>query len=373
MSNSARITALDGVRGLATLMVLESHFLFNDTYNKAWWYPIPYAGWLGVDLFFILSGFLITGILLHTKTRAHYFRDFYRRRILRIFPLYYAVLLFAVFAILVIDRQPEHLWNGYDSLAWFFAFIPNVALALKGYWVWQTNWAGLNHLWSLAVEEQFYLIWPLVVFLLPRKALLVLCLVLLGSAEYLRDWTNVLFDGPWVRQPGLAGYVLPFSHMDGLAAGSLLAILVNLKVFKWDRLEYSLIRDLTFLSGMFWLYWLVTKGESWRISITVLFFSGLVYLALAPFGFVRSFFNGRFLRHLGMYSYALYVFHKMFWQQFEWHIRAPLMDTGMPVWLVQIFYMLACFGITYVLARLSWRFIEQPFLKLKDKWGGSPA
>jgi peptidoglycan/LPS O-acetylase OafA/YrhL len=365
MHISSRIPALDGVRGVATLMVLESHFLFSETYGHAWWFKIPYLGWLGVDLFFMLSGFLITGILLQSKGQPNYFREFYKRRLLRIFPLYYAVLLFSVFAIVVLDRQPEHLWNGYDSLAWFFAFIPNVALALKGYWVWQTNWAGLNHLWSLAVEEQFYIVWPLIVLLLPKRWLVGLCIVILCTQEYAREWTNAIL--PSTRQPGIAAYVLTYCHMDGLAAGSLMAVLINLKAFRWTREEYSLVRDLTFLVGMVWLFWLVAESSAWRLPITVATFFGVLYLALSPHGIVHKIFEWPFFRHIGLYSYGLYVFHQLFKQQYEWHVKDPLVATGMPTDLVQFFYMLICFGITYGLARLSWRFLEKPFLSLKYK------
>lgn len=322
-------------------------------------------GWLGVDLFFVLSGFLITGILLHSKGRDNYFREFYKRRILRIFPLYYAVLLFAVFAIVVLDRMPEHLWHGYDSLAWYFAFIPNVALALKGYWVWQTNWAGLNHLWSLAVEEQFYMVWPLIVLIFPRKGLVALCLTILATQEFTRQWTDTVFVS--TAQPHIASYVLTYCHMDGLAAGSLMAVLINLKWFRWTQAEYVIVRDLTFTAGMVWLYWVVGGIEQWRLPITVAVFFGILYLALSPHGSVHKVFEWRFLRHIGMYSYGLYVFHQLFRQLYEWYVKAPLMATGMSVDLVQILYMLICFGLTYAMARLSWRFLEKPMLMLKDK------
>lgn len=363
MSIFARIPALDGVRGLATLMVLSSHFLFDDVYGKSRWWHIADIGWIGVDLFFVLSGFLITGILLNTKERDNYFGEFYRRRILRIFPLYYAVLLFSVFAIIIIDREPENLWNGYDSLAWFFAFIPNVAIALKGSDLWQTNWAGLHHLWSLAVEEQYYLMWPLVVWLLPRRPLIFFCIALLVSGVYLREWTDHVFGTPW----SYASYVLPYCRMDGLAGGSLLAILLRSGLLRWNKLERDLVRDITFFCFTAMWYLVIAGNSQWRGTIIALMFVGIVYLSLSEQGLLHRIFSTRFLRHIGMYSYGLYVFHQMFRMPYKWYIRDPLEALGLPILAVQIIYMFLALAATYGFARLSWRFLEKPFLDLKER------
>lgn len=360
MSTFARISALDGVRGLATLMVLCSHFLFEDVWHDCWWWGVAHSGWMGVDLFFVLSGFLITGILLDSRQKSGYFSNFYRRRVLRIFPLYYFALLLSIFAIVVIDRMPERVFQGYDSLVWFFAFIPNVALALKGDWVWQTNWVGLSHLWSLAVEEQFYIVWPLLVFLLPRRVLGIFSGILLVAGVYLRMWTDSMF-GEW----SIASYVLPYCRMDGLAAGSLLAVLVRGKALQLEGWQRELGRDLTFLAGMILLYFVVAGNSHWRGTVMALFFMGFTYLALCSEGRVRQICETAFLRHIGKYSYALYVFHQMFRMVYGWYLREPLQATGWPAEVVQLLYQILAFGATYGLARLSWRFLEKPFLDMK--------
>ena len=124
------------------------------------------AGWLGVDMFFVLSGFLITGILLDTRLNKNYWSSFYKRRVLRILPLYYFVVTVTWLTVIFIEKTPERL-HGYDSFAWFFTFTPNIAISLKTMALGQNAWHShsnvfnLNHLWSLAVEEQFYLVWPL--------------------------------------------------------------------------------------------------------------------------------------------------------------------------------------------------------------------
>ena len=162
---------LDGLRGLAILMVMAFHF--------AWVQPprslpaklfvfVGSFGWAGVDLFFVLSGFLITGILLDSKSEPYYFRNFYARRILRIFPLYYSVLLVTLVVLphFVSYDTPE-LTALLRSQAWLWLYSANVSVAVEhGHWLWNADWLRLGMLWSLAVEEHFYLVWPLLVFVL---------------------------------------------------------------------------------------------------------------------------------------------------------------------------------------------------------------
>src|SRR5262249_15618967 len=134
-------------------------------------------GWAGVQLFFVLSGFLITGILLETRQRARYYRNFFGRRVLRIFPLYYAVLIVAfVIVPLIAGKQPR----GHEHQLWL--------------WVYLANWTGpfdggvfiFGHFWSLAVEEQFYVTWPFLVRALPARAFATLCGVLIVAAPLSR-------------------------------------------------------------------------------------------------------------------------------------------------------------------------------------------
>ena len=139
------------------------------------------AGWLGVDLFFALSGFLIAGIIYDAKGKKHFFRNFYMRRTLRIFPLYYAYLV--AFVVVLGVAQQFHgpsavLARALHESIWAFAYLTNVEIALKG----TSINAGLNHFWSLAVEEQYYLMWPLVVFFLNRNQLQRVCFGLIAGA-----------------------------------------------------------------------------------------------------------------------------------------------------------------------------------------------
>ena len=124
------LPALDGVRGMAILLVLLSHFTLREYWPSERLYYIVQSGWIGVDLFFVLSGFLITGILLDSRGKPNYFGNFYRRRALRIFPLYYFVVIVTWITVVFFERAPERL-QGWDSFTWFFTFTPNIAMGLK--------------------------------------------------------------------------------------------------------------------------------------------------------------------------------------------------------------------------------------------------
>src|SRR6201997_3361743 len=214
------LPVLDGVRGLAVLMVLLFHFV-GDRPPSSWGdgaiVHVTGFGAYGVELFFILSGFLITGILYDTHNGPHYFRNFYMRRFLRIFPLYYGVLalVFFVAPLIQLLRGPT-LDYLVDRQAWAWLYAVNIYIAKAGDW----SFSYLDHFWSLAIEEHFYLFWPLLVFLLARRprALIGVSLMtslgamlarLIGSLMGLSWWTT---------------YVLTPFRLDGLALGAFLAV-----------------------------------------------------------------------------------------------------------------------------------------------------
>ena len=146
--------ALDGVRGLAILLVLSDHLSVVTLDNPSWIGKLLQSGYLGVDLFFVLSGFLITMGLLKTREQPGYFRSFYLRRAARIMPLYYAVMILAILFVYLFEPSRPPL-DGYDSLAWPLTFTTNVAIALKMDWLLHSHYFVVDHFWTLAVEMQF--------------------------------------------------------------------------------------------------------------------------------------------------------------------------------------------------------------------------
>src|SRR5467141_1688790 len=180
------VPALDGLRGLAIIMVLFVHFVGacqpESAFERILIKGSNYGVW-GVDLFFVLSGYLITGILYDSKGSAHYYRNFYVRRILRIFPLYYGVLflLFFVFPLFP-SVYPTGLEESARHQAWVWPFGVNLFIALRGWWALPY----ISHFWSLAIEEHFYLLWPLVVFSFRRETLERICLGVIVAALALR-------------------------------------------------------------------------------------------------------------------------------------------------------------------------------------------
>ena len=180
---------LDGLRGIAILLVLATHYQMAipaHTAAERALKNILAHGWAGVDLFFVLSGFLITGILYDSKGQSNYFRNFYGRRTLRIFPLYYGFL--AVVLIGLIATATARHWNPslpqfrnlWSLQPWLWTYTFNIACALGH------GSAHLGQLWSLSVEEQFYLVWPLVICFFPRRLLVPTCVTLIIGALALR-------------------------------------------------------------------------------------------------------------------------------------------------------------------------------------------
>ena len=362
-----KIPALDGVRGIAILVVMLNHFVLGAFLPSTPFWKLVNSGWLGVDLFFVLSGFLITGILLDTKHRARYWATFFSRRALRIFPLYYFAVLVVLLTVVFIEKAPERL-QGYDSLWWFVIFAPNVAMALKDNWVYHSNYMGINHLWSVAVEEQFYLAWPLVVKILPPRVLALLCIVLIHYSLPIRRAVDQQFHGDWSWT--MASYVLPYCRMDALAAGCFMAVFFRLGWHRRIPFDRWLVRVV-----FCWMGWRVAEslmhgGTHYRDTLSAIFFAAFVYLALNqhPKGLVRRLCENPFLMHLGVYSYGLYVFHHMFHLIWMMLFGDWLVASGWHPMLAQAAYILLAFSAAYLLARLSWILLEKPFLKLKDVW-----
>jgi len=203
---SQYVRAIDGFRGYGMSCVFLYHCLIYPPL-KAW---ISWI-WFGVDFFFVISGFLITGILLDTRHKQRCLRSFYVRRVLRIFPIYYGSL--AVFTLYLWSSDTVRSQRMLENMPWFWTYLQNYLIALKGW----SFMLPIAHFWSLAIEEQFYMVWPLLVVRLRNPALLWICLVASVFSCTLRQ-----FDTSWPY-----AYMFTFTRLEGLMLGSALAMLIR--------------------------------------------------------------------------------------------------------------------------------------------------
>lgn len=367
------IPGLDGLRAVAVLWVIW-HNVFGD-------FPLEgllsklvalftNMGWMGVQLFFVISGFLITGILLRLRERSWSFADkfkvFYWRRSLRIFPLYYFTLFLCLLVLPWLGVSHAGLQAAQENQLWF--------------WIYAINWVqpfyppdGLSHFWSLAIEEQFYLIWPFIVLTVSRSVLLRICFFLVLSAVLFRLvlmlWFPAMYEGG-------AAYMFTIARWDGLAIGALLAVGVRtegclLMLWRW-RVQW--------LGGSIMMVAAVllftNNFNSTPVGVGVLnqtiaaaLFAGVIFHVLVG---GRSSRVCRLLDHpvlvsIGKYSYALYVFHipvRHVWRAY--FALDPGAFDGWKLLLAGGYNVAGVFVLTYLAALLSWRLLEQPALRLKD-------
>ena len=361
-----RLPALDGVRGLAILLVLLLHFasvaLPSATspvigVYKTW-------GWLGVDLFFVLSGFLITGILLDAKGSPRFFRTFYARRVVRILPAYYVLLL--VMLLLLPALAPGLLGMmqpGIYGPDWtYWTHTSNLYFALHA-----TSDGPLGHTWSLAIEEQFYLVWPALAFLLSRGGLLRLCVGLVLVAPLARAALLLAGCSP------LSIYFFTLTRLDGLVIGAIVASLFRIES-AWQRL--SGIAPWLGAASMLLLGCCIALKKLWGApGAVVLEATKFTWISLACAALVvlaittpKTRLLGVALRSgvatfLGRYSYGLYLFHLP--------VIAVIGTRFHPLhrvfgdWLAFAVYLVLTLG----LSQLSWHLMEKHFLKLKRRFG----
>ncbi len=230
-------STLDGLRGLAVLYVFIFHFSEFESFS---WKSEVYLrfvklGWSGVDLFFVLSGFLLSGILIDSKNSFHYYRNFYIRRSLRILPLHYSFLILTLFILPLLSAGLADIaLRGQKYWAPYFFFLANFVNMATG---WKGNW--LDPMWSLAVEEQFYFFWPKIVKSLSQSKLKFLCFAIILICPLIRLGLIVLEVNP------LINYVFILSRLDALAVGGLVAILYR------EKSKILLDRNLAVLGALF--------------------------------------------------------------------------------------------------------------------------
>lgn len=335
-----KIPQLDAVRGIAILIVI-----FHNSLYKFPSLPLQSLfsyGWMGVDLFFVLSGFLITGILVDTKHSEGYFKNFYARRCLRIWPLYYAVLFFMFVIVPFLRPSIGSSVIARSSPWWAYPFF------LQNFLVYDSTGATgpLGVTWSVAIEEQFYVVWAVVVRCcshaqLRRIAATVICLSpvlrLYLSLHHVDLYSNV------------------FCRLDGLMAGGLLAIVVRSNTFlpakflKAASLSLFIALPVAFMTEAFHARWIT-------FSLSAVASAAFVYLSLfATQKWFRVMLTQRWLVYTGTISYGLYLLHKI-----------PF-DLAQSVHLDRhpVLALVTGFAASYAIAMLSWNVLKKPFLRLK--------
>jgi len=347
-------TALDGIRGVSLLCVILAHHV-----------RLPLA-FLAMDCFFVLSGFLITGILLDTKVSKGYFKNFYFRRALRIFPIYYFTL-FVFFYVLdgccSLSDNPDFEFYFENEIS-FWVYFQNYSIAHMD---WRQSHA-LSHLWSLAVEEQFYVFVPLMVFLFSRKNLAFLFgLIIIGALFYRVD--NFVNNGSWRIE-----YMSTVSRMDALALGGVVALLVRSQwweTIKNYRRQFKIVLACLIFYFLLWMltsdnfYFFPARGIIQRTvnyTLSALMFSLLLVLAVLKDKYITKVFCAKLLTYLGKRSYAIYIFHMPIK-----HMLVPFLTTHV-FWLTNLGkWPTICLSLLLATTsgEISWRLIEKPALSLK--------
>ena len=351
-TESRRIPELDGLRALAAAAVLLFHLKPPDF---AW-------GWAGVDLFFVLSGYLITRILLSNAGSPGLFVSFYARRGLRIWPIYYLSLLVLV-AVNPLLAHPQPM----NGLPYYLTYTQNIQ-----YYAFHEpppSHVAFRHTWTLALEEQFYLIWPAVVLLCGRKRLIGACLAIAAGAYLARI-------GGYFAPRGFSLYILP-ARCDGFALGGLLAALRAGPMAASRRLRIGLILSATagfaYLAsgiaskGVIGVFGLPTPPEPGPVLLAInVMFLGVVGLALEFSGAIALIpLRIAPMAYLGRISYGIYMYHYMIYWALDG--AGSRFDDKAP-WPLDVLKIAA----TIALAALSWHLIERPILGWKDRFRYGP-
>lgn len=380
-AKSAYYPALDGLRAVAVLMVFFQHYGAGRAWLFGW-------GWTGVDVFFVLSGFLITGILYDSQDKLHRYRDFYVRRTLRIFPLYYFVWG------LILVLTPVAMWEWNWRWGLWPAYLGNYArfffLHLPGdpyrfdritFGPVVCGWFGypvhlyIGHFWSLCVEEQFYLVWPMVVYQVRRRETLMrICVAVIIVSPILRGVLSLLLSKQLLHME-LFYRSLP-TRLDALLIGGLMALCLR-------GPEQAFVRRgrrplLLVSAGLFiGLYLVSTKllrlplegsASNWVgvFGFTLIdgFAAALILECIHPGSLVGRALCWRPLRAMGVISYGFYVYHDLLHDLYAHFARRFFPEQAYFVTL------LVAFGATMVIASVSYRVVERPMLRLKDRFAG---
>ena len=349
---------LDGIRAVAVSLVVILHCIIVPENGVVAWIArnVLSNGWIGVDLFFALSGYLITSILLRTKQHPHYFRNFYARRALRIFPLYYAIV--GVMAGIAI-------WLPFGPLhpAWpYLTYTSNLWLVFARW-----EWKPLGHTWSVAIEEQFYLFFPLIVYRLNKARLRTLLWIVIAISPFVRVAMNAL------TFPSAAAFTT-FCRLDVLAMGALVAVeldghaAIGKRAARRIRLAFAMSLTAT---SFLWVTQHFNASTVFfnAVTLTIIEVTSALFICLsvaAPVAPLDWLLRRRLPVATGRISYGIYLIHYPVVTIVEWQARLRMADT----WTRTAVIASVSIGATMILATLSWICFERPILRLKKRFSG---
>ena len=355
----ARIKELDGIRGIAILLILVWHYVAiqvhpGESVALGFLVKVLSLSWCGVDLFFVLSGFFIIGILIDSKGSPTFFKTFYIRRICRIMPLYYLMVGLFILLSRIGLGQNEWLFAQELPLWSYLTLTQNFFMHGQGF---GPNWLGVT--WSLAIEEQFYLVIPLLVWALSRRQLVWVLVIAIIVSPVLR----------W-QVGNLGAYVFPFTRADAIMMGGLIAILIRTRItwMAW-RAHFSrwiMLAAVSFLGIVYLMIRNAGVGDIYLHSMLALFFSSVLVISLASrYSLMNRLLSHRVLVWLGLRSYGIYLFHQPvngLVSQVMKGSATPMLESflDLRVTVVSLFVVL-------VLSELSFRYFESIFLRLGRK------
>ncbi len=370
---------LDGLRAIAVFMVFCQHYASQYAFIFGW-------GWAGVDVFFVLSGFLITGILYDSQNQPFRYRDFYIRRTLRIFPLYYAVWLIILLAAPLVHWQWNWrwmLWPAYlGNYARFFflhqagnpyRFDRLTCGPLVQQWFGSPMHLYIGHFWSLCVEEQFYLVWPLVVYSVrKRETLMKICVGVIIAAPLVRWWLTTLLSSQMLSMELL--YRSMPTRIDALLLGGLVALCMRGPqkdwLHRWKQAilgtSAALLVVVYLLAVKVWKLPYEGSATNWvgiyGFTLIDLFASALILETIHPGGWWSRMLSLRGLRNFGVISYGFYVYHDLLHDLYSYMANRFFHPYAASMTILIAFF------ASWLISWLSYRILEFPMLALKQRF-----
>ena len=342
----AFIPAFDGLRAVAILVVLLYHC--HPRLQGTIFEGFIVWGWTGVSLFFVLSGFLITGIILDSHASLHFYKNFFARRFLRIWPAYLMLLFLYYWFFPFLFSGYRWMFHGIATAPWLFLllFVQNLwPIALPG---------SIGPTWSLAIEQQFYLFWAPIARRLPPRWLLLAATAMLATSPIVRTFWGNRFTPTHT-----------LTHLDGLAVGSIIA--VALRVFPWPPSTWKWVTRAALMVGAAGIALMLNHGSAWTDTLISIGFGGMLLAGLLGQTGIRPTLYCRTLTlppllFIGKISYGLYVTHILVFSVLGGYVDKPLDHFGIPGNLaIVVIRLTASIGF----AALMWYRFEKPILGLK--------